>query len=129
MQWEIAPTLTWDIFSGGKRVYATAEAKAELEQSIIIFNSTVLTAVQEVSNAMSLYKNSILSIETIKETVRKGEETLELSVELYKQGLTPFQSVLDAQRSLLSYQNNLVRTQGYSLMALVQLYKALGGGW
>jgi outer membrane protein TolC len=37
--------------------------------------------------------------------------------------------VLDAQRSLLSYQDNLVRTQGYSLTALVQLYKALGGGW
>ena len=129
MQWEIAPTLTWNIFSGGKRINATAEAKAELEQSIIMFNSTVLTAVQEVSNAMSLYKNSILSIETLKETVRKGEETLGLSVELYKQGLTQFQSVLDAQRSLLNYQNNLVRTQGYSLMALVQLYKALGGGW
>lgn len=129
MQWEIAPTMTWNIFSGGKRINATVEAKAELEQSIILFNSTVLTAVQEVNNAMLLYKNSILSIETLKETVRQGEETLELSVELYKQGLTPFQNVLDAQRSLLSYQDNLVRTQGYSLTALVQLYKALGGGW
>ena len=57
------------------------------------------------------------------------QETLQLSVELYKQGLTQFQSVLDAQRSLLSYQDNLVRTQGYSLTSLVQLYKALGGGW
>ncbi|MBE6302333.1 MAG: TolC family protein [Bacteroidales bacterium] len=129
MQWEIAPTMTWNIFSGGNRINATAEAKAELEQSIILFNSTVLTAVQEVSNAMSLYKNSILSIETLKETVRQGEETLELSLELYKQGLTQFQNVLDAQRSLLNYQDNLVRTQGYSLTALVQLYKALGGGW
>ena len=129
MQWEIAPTMTWNIFSGGNRINATIEAKAELEQSIIMFNSTMLTAVQEVSNAMSLYKNSILSIETLKETVRQGEETLELSLELYKQGLTQFQSVLDAQRSLLSYQDNLVRSQGYSLAALVQLYKALGGGW
>lgn len=129
MQWEIAPTMTWNIFSGGERINATAQAKAELEQGIIVFNSTVLTAVQEVSNAMSLYKNSILSIETLKETVRQGEETLELSLELYKQGLTQFQNVLDAQRSLLSYQDNLVRTQGYSLTALVQLYKALGGGW
>lgn len=129
MQWEIAPTMTWNIFSGGNRINATIEAKAELEQSIIMFNSTMLTAVQEVSNAMSLYKNSILSIETLKETVRQGEETLELSLELYKQGLTQFQSVLDAQRSLLSYQDNLVRSQGYSLATLVQLYKALGGGW
>ena len=129
MQWEIAPTMTWNIFNGGNRINATIEAKAELEQSIILFNSTVLTAVQEVSNAMSLYKSSILSIEALKETVRQGEETLELSLELYKQGLAQFQNVLDAQRSLLSYQDNLVRTQGYSLTALVQLYKALGGGW
>lgn len=129
MVWEIAPTLTWTLFNGGQRINATREAKAELEQSIITFNSTVLTAVQEVDNAMTQYKNSIMEIETLKETVRQGEETLELSVELYKQGLTQFQSVLDAQRSLLEYQDNLVRTRGYSLISLVQLYKALGGGW
>lgn len=129
MSWEIAPTLTWNIFSGGEKIYATQEAKAELEQSIIAFNNTVLTAIQEVNNAMTLYKNSIMSIKTLKETVRQGEETLSLSLELYKQGLTEFQNVLDAQRSLLTFQDNLVQTQGYSLVALVQLYKALGGGW
>jgi outer membrane protein TolC len=129
MGWEIAPTMTWNLFSGGERVYATQEAKAELEQSIIPFNSTVLTAIQEVDNAMTVYKNSILTIKTLKEAVRQGEETLSLSLELYKQGLSEFQNVLDAQRSLLSSQDNLVQTQGYSLTALVQLYKALGGGW
>jgi NodT family efflux transporter outer membrane factor (OMF) lipoprotein len=129
MSWEIAPTMTWNLFSGGERVYATQEAKAELEQSIVAFNSTVLTAIQEVDNAMTVYKNSILTIKTLREAVRQGEETLSLSLELYKQGLSEFQNVLDAQRSLLSSQDNLVQTQGYSLTALVQLYKALGGGW
>ena len=129
MSWEIAPTMTWNLFSGGERVYATQEAKAELEQSIIAFNSTILTAIQEVDNAMTVYKNSILTIKTLKEAVRQGEETLSLSLELYKQGLSEFQNVLDAQRSLLASQDNLVQTQGYSLTALVQLYKALGGGW
>ena len=78
---------------------------------------------------MTVYKNSILTIKTLKEAVRQGEETLSLSLELYKQGLSEFQNVLDAQRSLLASQDNLVQTQGYSLTALVQLYKALGGGW
>ena len=50
-------------------------------------------------------------------------------VGLYKQGLTEFQAVLDAQRSLLTYQNYLVQAQGGSLIYLVQLYEALGGGW
>jgi NodT family efflux transporter outer membrane factor (OMF) lipoprotein len=127
--WEIAPTMTLNLFDGGHDVAATMEAKAELEQSIIAFNNVALTAVQEVDNAMSMYRNSLLTIEALKETVRQGEETLELSLELYKQGLTQFQNVLDAQRSLLSSQDNLVQTRGYSLLSLVQLYKALGGGW
>lgn len=44
-------------------------------------------------------------------------------------GLSPFQNVLDAQRSLLSYENQLVQAQGSSLLQLIALYKALGGGW
>ena len=66
-------------------------------------------------------------------TEKKSEglsvETLKLSLELYKQGLSPFQNVLDAQRSLLSYENQLVQAQGSSLLQLISLYKALGGGW
>jgi NodT family efflux transporter outer membrane factor (OMF) lipoprotein len=127
--WEITPTMTWNLFDGGHDVAATMEAKAELEQSVIAFNNVVLTAVQEADNAMTMYKHSLMTIEALKEAVRQGEETLELSLELYKQGLTQFQNVLDAQRSLLGSQDNLVQTRGYSLLSLIQLYKALGGGW
>jgi outer membrane protein TolC len=61
--------------------------------------------------------------------VNQNEETLRLSVDLYKQGLTTFQNVLDAQRTLLSYRNSLVQAQGTSILSLIQLYTALGGGW
>ena len=84
---------------------------------------------QEVENAMSLYRNSIKQIVALRETVNQCEETLRLSLDLYKQGLTQFQNVLDAQRTLLSYRNSLVEAKGNSLKALVQLYEALGGGW
>ena len=89
----------------------------------------MLTALQEVESAMSQYENSITQIVALREAVNQNEETLTLSLELYKQGLTPFQNVLDAQRSLLTYQNYLVQAQGGSLIYLVQLYEALGGGW
>ena len=59
----------------------------------------------------------------------QSEETLKLSLNLYKQGLTPFQNVLDALRSLLTYQNQLTQAQGNSLQELISLYKALGGGY
>ena len=104
-------------------------AKAQLDESINQFNQTVLTAVQETDNAMNSYRNSIKQIVALREVRNQGIETLKLSLELYKQGLSPFQNVLDAQRSLLSYENQLVQAQGNSLLQLITLYKALGGGW
>ena len=129
MTWQIAPSLTWNIFDGGKNSNATREARANLDQSIAQFNSTLLKATQEVEDAISGYRNSIKQIVALRQTVNQNEETLRLSVDLYKQGLTPFQNVLDAQRTLLSYRNNLVQAQGSSLQALINLYTALGGGW
>lgn len=129
LTWEIAPTITWNIFSGGESVNATREARATLDQSIISYNSTLLNAIQEVESAMAQYKSSVEQIVTLREAVNQNNETLTLSLELYKQGLTEFQNVLDAQRTLLTYQNYLVQARGSSLIYLVQLYEALGGGW
>jgi outer membrane protein TolC len=103
--------------------------RAQLDESINQFNQTVLTAMQEVDNAMSAYKNSIKQIVACREMVYQGKEAFDLSLDLYKQGLTPFQNVLDAQRSLLTYENTLVKAKGNSLVCLVQMYQALGGGW
>ena len=89
----------------------------------------MIGAVQEVENAMSEYTNSVKQIISLREAVNYNRETLTLSLELYKQGLTQFQNVLDAQRALLNYQNYLVQAHGSSLIYLVQLYEALGGGW
>ena len=129
LTWEIAPTIKWNIFSGNDRVNATREARATLDGSILDFNEKMLTAMQEVESAMSEYENSITQIVALREAVNQNQETLSLSLELYKQGLTPFQNVLDAQRTLLSYQNYLVQASGGSLIYLVKLYEALGGGW
>ena len=129
LTWEIAPTISWNIFGGNDRVNATREARAALDASILDFNGKMLTALQEVESAMSQYENSITQIASLREAVNQNQETLTLSLELYKQGLTQFQNVLDAQRTLLTYQNYLVQALGGSLIYLVQLYEALGGGW
>lgn len=129
MTYEIAPSLSWTLSSGGQLMNATKLAKAQLDEAVNQFNQTVLTAVQETDNAMNAYRNSIKQIVALREVCNQGVETLKLSLELYKQGLTPFQNVLDAQRSLLSYENSLVQAEGSSLLQLINLYKALGGGW
>lgn len=129
MTYEIAPALSWTLFKGTQLVNATKLAKAQLDEAINQFNQTVLTAVQETDNAMNAYRNSIKQIVALREVRNQGQETLTLSLELYKQGLTPFQNVLDAQRSLLSYENQLVQARGYSLLQLIAMYQALRGGW
>ena len=129
MTWSIAPSMTWNIFSGGRTLQEERLQRAQLDESINQFNQIVLTAVQEVDNAMSAYKNSIKQIQVCKQMLNQGKESFDLSLDLYKQGLTPFQNVLDAQRSLLTYENTLVKAKGNSLVCLVQMYQALGGGW
>lgn len=129
LTYEIAPTININLFQGTKLINATALAKAQLNESVNQFNQTVLTAVQEVENAMSAYRNSIKQIVELRKVIYQGQETLTLSLDLYKQGLSPFQNVLDAQRSLLSYENSLVEAKGQSLLYLIQMYQALGGGF
>lgn len=129
LTYEIAPAISWNFFQGGKLAQATRLAKTQLDETVRQFNQTVLTSVQEVDNAMSAYKNSIKQIVALREVVNQGQQTLDLSLDLYKQGLTPFQNVLDAQRSLLSYENQLTQAKGSSLLYLIKLYQALGGGW
>lgn len=127
--WSIAPSMSWTIFNGGERVNNIRLQRIQLDETINQFNNVVLTAVQEVDNAMSAYKNAIKQIVACREMLYQGQEAFNLSLDLYKQGLTPFQNVLDAQRSLLTYENTLVKAKGYSLICLVQMYQALGGGW
>lgn len=129
LTWSIAPSMSWTLFNGGERTNNIRLQQAQLDETINQFNNTVLTAMQEVDNAMSAYKNSIKQIVACREMLNQGKEVFNLSLDLYKQGLTPFQNVLDSQRSLLTYENSLVKAKGYSLVCLVQMYKALGGGW
>ncbi len=129
MTYQIAPTMSWTLFQGTERIQALASARAQLDSSIEQYNQTVLTAVQEVENAMTNYMHIIKQIGMLKLLVDEGEKTLTLSLDLYKRGLASFQNVLDAQRSLLSYQNGYVEAQGNAVNALIDLYRSLGGGW
>ena len=61
--------------------------------------------------------------------MRSSRRTLELAIRLYKDGLQDFQPVLDAQRTLFQYEDQLAQARGNAASNLVLLYKALGGGW
>lgn len=129
MVWQIAPVMKWTIFNGGQRAMAVSSAKAALESAVNNYNLTVMTALQEVDNAIISYKYSVKETQELKTAVLEAKKSLELSVELYKMGLSAFINVVNAQQSVLSYQTSLVNSQGNTLLNLIRLYQALGGGW
>jgi NodT family efflux transporter outer membrane factor (OMF) lipoprotein len=129
LTYNITPSFKWTLFNGTQRIQAPNAAKAQMQAAVDSYNNTVLVAVKEVETAMSSYKNSIKQLVLLRELVNQGQLTLDLSLDLYKNGLVDFQTVLDAQRQMLSYQNSLESTRGSSAQALVDLYQALGGGW
>lgn len=129
MYWEINPSLSWTLFDGLARNYRTAEAKAALDAAVDSYNYTVMNAVIEVTNATTTFKSTMKTIELTEDVIENSKKSLELSLELYKKGLSPFNNVVDAQISYLTNQNSSITAQGKALAAVVNLYEALGGGW
>lgn len=129
LEYSIAPQLSWTLFEGLERNYALSEAKLQMEAAIDQYNLTVMTAVEEVDNALVNYSKLLRAIELQTRVVAESKKSLDLSFELYRSGLTMFTNVVDGQISWLTNQNTLTEMQGEALASLVTIYKSLGGGW
>lgn len=129
MYWQVAPAMKWNIFSGTTLTGNIQSARAQLEEAINSYNNTVLTALQEVDNAMTHYRHVSAEVLAVEKAFEQAKLTKDLAIDLYKKGLIDFQNVLDAQRYLLQYEDNLVSTKSSVSLALVQLYRALGSDW
>lgn len=129
LTYSIAPQISWTVFEGLSRNYALSESKLQLEAAVDSYNLTVMSAVEEVDNALVSYASLLNAIELQTRVVAESKKSMELSFELYRSGLTMFTNVVDGQISWLTNQNTLTEMQGEALAALVNIYKALGGGW
>lgn len=69
------------------------------------------------------------TISELNMVVEESQRSLDLSLDLYKKGLSSFTNVVDAQLNYLAYTNGVIVAQGNALKDLVNLYEALGGGW
>lgn len=129
MAWQISPSVKWTIFSGRQLMEAARTAQLQLEQGINDYNNTLLTALQEVDDAMISYNRSLQQLDADRQALEQIRITLDYAIDLYQKGLVDYQNVLDSQRNVFSYENNFVSTQSSVLLYMIQLYKALGGGW
>jgi NodT family efflux transporter outer membrane factor (OMF) lipoprotein len=127
--WSIGPTIRWPVFQAG-RIRANIEVQnARQEQALLRYEQAVLTALEEVENALVAYAKEQGRRQALAAAVSANQRAVELANELYINGLVDFLSVLEAQRSLFSSQSQLVQSDTAVSTDVVALYKALGGGW
>lgn len=125
----VGPALTVPIFEGGRLKGQLELRKAQQREAMIEYQRTVLNAWHEVDNAMSDYNTRQTREEKLDETEVQDSEALENALSQYLAGATDFLNVLTVQRDLLDTQQAKVVSITDVSLALVGLYKALGGGW
>lgn len=121
--------ITAPIFDAGRIRSNIAIQDAVLERARLNYRSTVLTALEDVENALVSIRNTRQRIEQLTRAATSAQTAWDIARYRYQSGLVDFQSVLDSQRSLLSLEDQLTSAEGAYSLAQVQLYKALGGGW
>ncbi len=125
----LGPSITLPIFQGGKLRGQLRLNKAQQAEAAVNYEQTVLQAWQDVDNALTAYSAEQLRRDQLKVAVTAARRALGLAQDQYGHGLATFLNVLDAERTLLSAQQQLVISTTTVSSNLVQLYTALGGGW
>jgi multidrug efflux system outer membrane protein len=127
--WTYAASLTQPIFEGGRLKANLHIAESQQRQAVLAYMQTIQQAFGDVSDSLvdvEKYREIRLKEE---EYVRDLDESVRLADMRYDGGITNYLEVLDAQRSLFAEQLTLAQFRGNEFQSLVQLYRALGGGW
>jgi multidrug efflux system outer membrane protein len=125
----IYPSIDWRLFDFGRTAASVDQEKERTRQTLLAYQSAVLTALREVEDAVVAYSNEQDHHAALGAAVESARESVDISRDQYKQGIIDFLPVLDAQRQLLSAQDELAQSDQALSTNLVALYKAIGGGW
>lgn len=122
-------SITAPIFDAG-RLRANVDIQdAVLEQTRLAYRAAVLTAVEDVENALTAVADTTERRAQLERAVASARSARDIAEQRYASGLVDFLSVLDSQRTLLNLEDQLASSNGDLARAQIQLYKALGGGW
>ena len=127
--WAMAGTFSGPLFNAGRTLGNYRATQAQWEQTRLQYEQTVLVALREVSDALTAL--SKLNDAEVGQTtaVTALDEAVGHATDRYRQGLSNYFEVLEAQQQLYPAQNTLAQIRRDRLLAYVQLYRALGGGW
>src|SRR6266699_626774 len=124
-----AATAMQPIFTGGALRNNLRYAKSQERQALISYQQTIQRAFGDVSDALIGYEKYHGVRERQEQTVKDLQESVDVSLTRYRGGTATYLEVLDSQRSLFLAELTLAQARNNEYQSLVQLYKALGGGW
>jgi outer membrane protein, multidrug efflux system len=127
--WSVGPSVTVPIFEGGRNSANLQSARAQYQETVNRYRAQVLTAFQDVENALVDLHTLSGQANAQEVAVTAARRALELSQQQYEKGAVSFLDVLDAERTLLQDERVSAQLLGARLQVTVQLIKALGGEW
>ncbi len=127
--WSAAANVAGPLFTGGRLTARRRQTKAAWEETKLSYQKTALTAFREVSDALISRRRFEEGRVEQAQAVGAGRQAVELATTRYKEGKASYYEVLEAQQQLYPAENTLSRLEVARRLAVIQLYKSLGGGW
>ena len=125
----ILPTLQWKILNYGRVVNNIRVQDALFENSVLQYQQTVLRAGREVEDALVQFVQAQRQARYLEQSVAESRRALEIVQEQFKGGTVDFNRVYTIQTQVVDQQDQLAAVRGNIALYLIQVYKALGGGW
>ncbi|TLM78356.1 efflux transporter outer membrane subunit [Microbulbifer harenosus] len=117
------------IFNSGRLKQQVTVRDAQYDQAVNSYQKTLLAALAEVADAFATLESSEQRIPQLSENLTLARNAQQLAFSRYQAGAVNFQTVLDAQRQVLSAEQNLLEVRAENSLAAIGLYRALGGSW
>lgn len=127
--WSFGPALTVPVFNAGQLAAAVEVAQAQRDRYFIAYRASVLTALEDVENAIVALAQERIRNGRLASSVERYREAATLSRSLYEAGSASFLDLLTAERSLYSAEESLIQSRVSIAASYIALNKALGGGW
>jgi multidrug efflux system outer membrane protein len=128
-EWTVAGGLVGPLFTGGRLKNQYRVTLSQRDQAQIFYRQSIIQAFSEVSTALSAHEKLAQSVQQEALSVAAYQESIRLADKRYNNGLSSYFEVIDAKLDLFPVENSLVLFDLGRKVALVNLYRALGGGW
>ena len=123
------PTFQWNILNYGQITNTVRVQDAKLQELLVDYQNSVLTAQQQVENGLATFLESRKEVDDLRRSVTAANAAVGLAILQYQLGTRDFTTVLTAEQNLYTAQNDLATAEGNVSTGLAAVYRALGGGW